>query len=64
MWKLKKNYPIEEDMKCPICNRKEDTTEHISECQTAETVHRIKENTAYQWAEVVKVYRQNKELRK
>ena len=27
MWELKKNYPREEDdMKCPICNQKEDTT--------------------------------------
>ena len=29
MWELRKNYPREEeDMKCPICNRKEDITEH------------------------------------
>ena len=39
MWGLKKNYPRkEEDMKCPICTKKEDTTEHVLECQTAETV--------------------------
>ena len=63
MWELKKNYPREEeDMECPICNQKEDTTEHVLECQTAETVYRISDNT--QWTEVVKLYRQNKELRK
>ena len=39
MWELKKNYPREEEgRKCPICNQKEDTTEHVLGCQTAETV--------------------------
>ena len=55
---------MKEDMKCPICNQKEDTTEHVLECQTVETVYRIRDNTPNQWAEVVKLYRQNKELRK
>ena len=65
MWELKMNYPREEeDMKCPICNQKKDTTQHLLEYQTAETVYRIRDNTPNQWAEVVKLYRQNKELRK
>ena len=64
MWELKKNYPREEDTKCTICNQKEDTTEHVLDCQTAETVYKIKDNTPNQWAEVVKLYRQNKEQRK
>ena len=51
-------------MKCPICNQKEDTTEHVPVCQTAETVYRIRDNTPNQSAEAVKLYRQNKELRK
>ena len=53
-------------MKCPICNGKEDTAEHVLELerQTAEIVYRINGNTPNQWAEVVKLYRQNKELRK
>ena len=56
MWELKNNYPREEeDMKCPTFNQKEDATE---------TVYNIRDNTPYQWAEVVKLYRQNKELRK
>ena len=33
-------------------------------CKTGETVHRTRDNTPNQWAEVVKIYRQNKELRK
>ena len=42
MWKLKKNYPREEeDMKCPIYNQKEDTKEHVLDSQTAKTVYRI-----------------------
>ena len=65
MWELKKNYPREEeDTKCPICNQKQDTTEHVLECQTAETVYKVRDNTPNQWAEVVKLQRQNKELRK
>ena len=37
MWELRKNYPREEkDIKCPICNEKEDTKEHVLECQTTE----------------------------
>ena len=43
---------------------KKDTTEHVLECQTAETVYKTKDNTPNQWAEVVKLYGQNKELRK
>ena len=31
-------------MKCPISNQKEDTVEHVPECQTAETVYRISDN--------------------
>ena len=65
IWELKKNYPREEeDTECPVCNQKEDTTEHIRECQTAETVYKTRDNTPNQSAEVVKLYRQNKELRK
>ena len=64
-WELKTNYPREEEnMKCPICNKKEEITEHVLECQTAETLYRIRDNTPNHWAEVVKLYRQNKELRK
>ena len=36
MYELKKNHPREKgDMKCPICNQKEDITEQqsIKECQ-------------------------------
>ena len=58
MWELKKNYPREEqDTKCPICNQKEDTTEHVLECQTAETVYKIRDNTSNQWTEVVRLDR-------
>ena len=65
MWELKKNYPREEeDTQCLICNQKEDTTEHVLECQTAETVYKLRDNTPNQWAETVKLYIQNKELGK
>ena len=37
MWELKNNYPREkEDLKCPICNEKEGTTEHVLKCQATE----------------------------
>ena len=48
----------------PHIQSKEDTTEHVVECQRAETVYKIRDNTSNQQAEVVKLYRQNKELRK
>ena len=65
MWELKKNYPREEEgKKCPICNQKEDITEHVLERQTTEKEYKIRDNTPNQWAEVVKLYRRNKELRK
>ena len=65
MWEVKNNYPREEeDTKCPICNQKDDTTEHVLACQAAETVYVIRDNTPNQQAQVVKLYRQNKELRK
>ena len=57
MSELKKNYPREEqDTKCPMCNQKEDTTEHVLECQTAETVYKIRDNTPNLWVEVVKLH--------
>ena len=37
---------------------------HKRTCKTGETVYRIRNNTPNQWAEVVKLYRQNKELKK
>ena len=56
MWELKKNYSREEeDSKCPICSQKKDTTEHVLEFQTAETVYKIRDNTPNQWSEVVKL---------
>ena len=52
------SYPREEEnMKCPICNEKEDTTEPVIECQTTAAVYGIKGNTPDHWVEVVKVYR-------
>ena len=52
------SYPREEEnMKCPICSEKEDTTEPVIQCQTTATVYRIKANTPNHWVEVVKVYR-------
>ena len=50
---LKNNYPREE---IPHMQAKPDTTEHVLECLTAETVYRIRDNTLNQWEEVVKLY--------
>ena len=60
MLELKNNYLRKEDMKCPISNGKEGTAHHVLECQTAETVYRIKHNTHNQYVEVLMIYRQNK----
>ena len=66
IWELKKSYIQEKkrSWNALIWNQKEDTTEHVLECQTTEAVYRIRNNTPNPWAEVVKLYMQNKELRK
>ena len=48
-------------MKCPTCNQKKDTREHVLECQTAKTVYRIRENTP-ECAKAAKLYIQDKKL--
>lgn len=65
MWELLKNYPREAvDTTCPLCKEKEDTTEHVLECKTNNLNYRLTDNTTDQWTEIVKIFRQNKELRK
>ena len=62
---LKKNYLRgKENMTFPTCKSKKDTAKHVLQCQTAETLHRRKNNTPNQWEVVVKVYRENKETNK
>ena len=57
MSEFKKDHPREEeDTKCPMCNQKEDTTEHVLVCQTAETVYKTRDNTPNLWVEVVNLY--------
>ena len=33
------------DPKCPLCKKSEDTTEDVLECEKAEQVHTISENS-------------------
>ena len=68
MLELKKNYPSKRRKRNALYNvqskGRQNTTKHVLECQTAETVYKIRVNINNQWAEVVKLYKQNKELRK
>ena len=65
MWELKKK-TIQEKKRTQnaLYAIKRDTTEHVLDCHTAETVYKIRDNTPNQWAEVVNLYIQNKQLRK
>ena len=57
------NYKKEtESVSCPICERKEDTTEHVIECEREnEKMYDLKdEHTKEEWLDITKIYRENK----
>ena len=60
MWQLKMNYKKNEDqdLKCPRCKIKEDTTEHVLECYSKLKSETLKDNGIGHWEEVVKVFQE------
>ena len=63
MWEVQMNYKKEtESVMCPLCERKEDTTEHVIECgQENEKMHDLKdEHAKEEWLDITKIYRENK----
>ena len=49
------------DTKCPLCQKSEDTTEHVLEkCEKAKKFALSKENSKEEWEEITEIYRKNK----
>ena len=66
MWEVRMNYKKDsENVMCPICNKEEDTTEHVLECERekGKKYSLDKEMTKEEWKEVLKIYRENKRKR-
>ena len=64
MWQVNCNYKRDNtDTKCPLCQKSEDTTEHVLECEKAKKFTLSKENSREEWEEITKIYRKNKKKR-
>ena len=51
------------DTKCPLCQKSEDTTEHVLEWEKAKKFTLNKENSKEEWVEITEIYRKNKNKR-
>ena len=66
MWEVQMNYKKEEEsVLCPLCERKEDTTEHVIECgRENEKMYDLKdEKTKEEGLDITNIYRENKRKR-
>ena len=66
MWEVQMNYKKEtESVMCPLCERKEDTTEHVIECgRENEKMYDLKdEHTKEEWVDITKIYKAKKRKR-
>ena len=66
MWEVQMNHKKEtESVLCPLCERKEDRTEHVIECgRENEKIYDLKdEHTKEEWLDITKIYRENKRKR-
>ena len=64
MWQVNCNYKRDNtDTKCPLCQKSEDTTEHVLECEKAKKFTLSKENSKEEWEEITEIYRKNKKKR-
>ena len=66
MWDLKKNYKKEkEQLLCPLCEKGEDTAEHVLKCgrDTDRKQRNIRNNIEEELEEVVQIFRENKRKR-
>ena len=51
------------NIKCLLCKKSEDTTEHVQECEKDKKFTLIKDNSNEEWEEITEVYRKNKKKR-
>ena len=66
MWEVQTKYNKEtESVMCPLCERKEDTTEHVIKCgRENEKMYDLKDDhTKEEWLDITKFYRKNKRKR-
>ena len=64
MWQVNCNHKRDNtDTKCPLCQKSEDTTEHVLECEKAKKFTLSKENSKGEWEEITEIYRKNKKKR-
>ena len=60
MWEVQMNYKKEtESVMCPLCERKEDTTEHVIECgwENEKMYDTKDDHTKEEWVGITKIYR-------
>ena len=61
MWQVSCTYKRDTtDTKCPLCQKSEDTTEHVLECEKAKKFTLGKENSKRKWEEITEIYTKNK----
>ena len=64
MWQVNQNYKRDNtDTKCLFCQKSEDTTENVLECEKAKKFTLSKENNKEEWEEITEIYRKNKNKR-
>ena len=64
MWQVSCNYKRDNtDTKCPLCQKSEDTTEHLLGCEKDKKFTLSKEDSKGEWEEVTKIYRKNRKKR-
>ena len=51
------------DTKCRLCEKLEDTTQHVLEYEKAKRFTFNKENNKGEWEEITEIYRKNKKLK-
>ena len=61
IWQVSCKYERDNnDTKCPLCKKSQDTTEHVLECEKDKKFTLSKENNKGEWEEITQIYRKNK----
>ena len=64
MWQVNCNYKRgNTDTKFPLCQKSEDTAEHMLECEKTKKFTLSKENSKGEWEEITEIYRKNEKKR-
>ena len=57
MWQMSCNYKRDNnDKKCQLCKKSEDTTEHVLECEKDKKLTLSKGNSKGEWEEITEIY--------